>query len=45
MFRSDTECTEAANRQSYEGPTPGEPGEEPCFEDPKPKWYTCARLG
>ncbi|EDU39917.1 hypothetical protein PtrSN002B_010078 [Pyrenophora tritici-repentis] len=45
FYVSDTQCAEAATRQSYEGPTPGEPGQEPCFEEPKPKWYTCARTG
>ncbi|RMZ69147.1 hypothetical protein GMOD_00003072 [Pyrenophora seminiperda CCB06] len=44
FFESETECDEATNCQTFEGPTPGEPGTEPCFDEPKPKWYTCARV-
>ncbi|KAI4940567.1 hypothetical protein J4E86_010767 [Alternaria arbusti] len=41
---SEEDCKGATNPPMYEGPT-GEPGDEPCFEDPNPKWYRCATLG
>ncbi|KAI4947602.1 hypothetical protein J4E91_006422 [Alternaria rosae] len=41
---SENDCKGAANPPMYEGPT-GTPGEEPCFDDPNPKWYKCATMG
>ncbi|KAH6860761.1 hypothetical protein BKA58DRAFT_39194 [Alternaria rosae] len=41
---SEDDCKGSANPPMYEGPT-GRPGEEPCFQDPNPKWYKCATTG
>ncbi|KAI4924821.1 hypothetical protein J4E85_007938 [Alternaria conjuncta] len=41
---TEDDCKGATDPPMYEGPT-GDPGEEPCFEDPNPKWYRCATLG
>ena len=35
-------CLSEADMATYTGPTGAEPGKEPLFEDPKPKWYSCA---
>lgn len=43
ITRSEEECNGVTNPPMYEGPT-GTPGKEPCFEDPRPKWYKCATI-
>jgi hypothetical protein len=39
--RSEEQCKDGYGAPIYEGPTPGKPGKEPLFDEPKPKWYNC----